>query len=151
LKPCFQEDRYPDFRVLWRILHASRAGQTDMPANDCIWERWRQEGLAQGTRVRESLRYGVTQSLIVLGEGFLQHPANDTLRSRLNDGRLSAPTFFQELLRLVYRLIFLFTLEDRDLLHPADSDSQAITARQVYAEGLCAGAAEHPSHAHQRF
>lgn len=135
LETLFQEDRYPDFRALWHILHASRAGQPDTLGDICIWECWRQEGLAQGTRVRESLRYGVTQALIALGEGFLQHPANDPLRNRLGDGRLTTAAFFQELLRLVYRLIFLFTLEDRNLLHPPDSSPQAAASRQVYAEG----------------
>lgn len=135
LETLFQEDRYPDFRALWHILHASRAGQPDMPVDECIWECWRQEGLAQGTRVRESLRYGVTRALIALGEGFLQHPANESLRKGLGDGSLSSEGFSQQLLRLVYRLIFLFTLEDRNLLHPPETTANAAAARKVYAEG----------------
>src|SRR5690606_38871795 len=38
----------------------------------------------------------------------------------------------QQLLRLVYRLIFLLTIEERGLLHPADADPDAV---KVYADG----------------
>ncbi|RJX20401.1 MAG: SAM-dependent DNA methyltransferase [Desulforudis sp.] len=127
--------RYPDFAALWRILHASRAGREDTSATDCIWEQWRNEGRTQGTRVREGLRIGVTQALIDLGEGFLQHPDNDSLRLALHEGALTRDGYFQELLRLIYRFLFLFTLEERELLHlnTAIPDGQA--AREVYAQG----------------
>ena len=39
------------------------------------------------------------------------------LRERLQDGSLGVNDYFQELLRLVYRLLFLFCAEERDLLH----------------------------------
>ena len=54
------EDRYADFSALWRMLHASRAGTATAPAADCIWEKWKSEGHAQGLRVRDGLRSGVT-------------------------------------------------------------------------------------------
>ena len=45
---------------------------------------------------------------------------------------LSVDTFFQELLRLVYRQLFLFTTEDRDLLSdPSASDD----AKRIFDEG----------------
>src|SRR5690606_33021055 len=44
--------------------------------------------------------------------------------------------YFQELLRLVYRLLFLFTVEDRDLLHsPAATKQQ----RNLYSRGYSIG------------
>lgn len=134
--------RYPDFAALWRILHASRAGREKTPGKECVWEEWREEGKIQGTRVREGLRVGVTQALIALGAGFLSHPANDGLRRALHEGVLTSDAFFQELLRLVYRFLFLFTLEERKdersgrpLLHPAEDTPAAETDRAVYAAG----------------
>jgi hypothetical protein len=50
---------------------------------------------------------------------------------------LPLPQFFNELLRLVYRLIFLLAAEDRGLLHPPDAPEQA---RKIYAEGYSLGA-----------
>ncbi|MBF0408970.1 MAG: N-6 DNA methylase [Candidatus Riflebacteria bacterium] len=147
-RPCFlefdiesilSESRYSDFTAMWRILHVSRAGQPGKSPKDCVWERWRSEGQEQGTRVREGLRNGVTESLHILGSGFLRHPANSALREKLVSGSLSADIYFQQLLRLVYRFIFLFTLEERDLIHLADNSSEADLARRLYAEGYSFG------------
>ncbi|MDD5035043.1 MAG: N-6 DNA methylase, partial [Methylococcaceae bacterium] len=85
--------------------------------------------------MREGLRLGVTDALLTLGEGFIQHPANDTLRIALNTGELSKDAYFQQLLRLIYRLIFLFSVEERGLLHPAGDSKEALAARRAYAEG----------------
>lgn len=123
--------RFAEFEMAWRILHASRACIN----GDCIWEAWRTEGQREGTRVRDGLRQGVTEALIALGNGFIQHPTNDSLRLDLLEGRLSKEDYFQQLLRLVYRLIFLFTVEERGVLHTDDDNSQAIAARKAYAEG----------------
>src|SRR4029078_6738521 len=63
-------------------------------------------------------------SLLSLGRGFLAHPDNGTLRAALHGGALTRNAYFQQLLRLVYRLIFLLTVEERDLLpppHPSDA------------------------------
>lgn len=135
LEAILSDVRYPDFAALWRILHVSRAGQPGTSGNSCIWEQWRQEGQAQGTRVREGLRRGVTSALIALGEGFLRHKENDHLRKSLQDGSFTKDDFYQQLLRLVYRFIFLFTVEERVLLHLPDETPQGVKARKAYADG----------------
>ncbi|QYY26412.1 N-6 DNA methylase [Diaphorobacter sp. MNS-0] len=124
--------RYAEFANIWRLLHASRAPHT---GGACIWERWREAGKAEGTRVRDGLRHGVEQALLTFGEGFLQHPANDALRAALHEGQLSQDAYFQQLLRLIYRLIFVFTVEERGVLHPQDDSADALAARKAYAEG----------------
>jgi hypothetical protein len=124
--------RYAEFANVWRLLHASRAPQSDQSATACVWEQWRNEGREEGTRVREGLRNGVEQALLTFGEGFLQHPANHALRTVLDNGALGKDAYFQQLLRLVYRLIFVFTVEERGVLHPQDSSP---VARRAYAEG----------------
>ncbi|GAB1351645.1 hypothetical protein MASR1M12_03750 [Erysipelotrichia bacterium] len=143
-RPCFLEfdletilgnSRYPDFTAMWRVLHRSRGGNTGQSPNLCIWEAWRKEGLDQGTRVREKLRDGVTQALLTLGSGFLSHPRNEKLRLDLHHGRLTSEQYFQQLLRLVYRWLLLFTVEERGILHPDDDSDAARRARQIYGEG----------------
>ncbi len=144
-RPCFLEvdladllggQRYAEFANVWRLLHASRApGHRVQGTETCIWERWRSEGQQEGTRVRDGLRDGVEQALLTFGQGFLQHPDNHALRTALHDGTLSKDAFFQQLLRLVYRLIFVFTVEERGLLHPQDDSAEAQAARRAYAEG----------------
>jgi len=127
--------RYAEFANVWRLLHASRAFRPGQGATACIWEQWRSEGQQEGTRVRDGLRNGVEQALLTLGAGFLQHPANHALRAALNDGTLSKDEYFQQLLRLIYRLIFVFTVEERGVLHPQEDSAEAQVARRAYAEG----------------
>jgi hypothetical protein len=147
------QHRYADFSALWRILHASRASSshcspiTDHSAlSSCIWEKWKSEGHAQGLRVRDGLRDGVTEAILILGRGFLTHPDNTALRQRLHDGTLTLDDYFQQFFRLIYRCLFLFCTEERDLLHPpAPADSSDIqnsksniqhsAARLAYATG----------------
>jgi hypothetical protein len=125
--------RYAEFANVWRLLHGSRAPLPGGAA--CVWEQWREAGKAEGTRVRDGLRNGVEKALLTFGEGFLQHPANDALRAALHDGSLSKDAYFQQLLRLIYRLIFVFTVEERDVLHPVDDSAEALAARKAYAAG----------------
>ncbi|WP_230964459.1 Eco57I restriction-modification methylase domain-containing protein [Pseudomonas aeruginosa] len=128
--------RYAEFANVWRLLHASRApSHREQGAETCIWEQWRSEGQQEGTRVRDGLRNGVEQALLTFGVGFLQHPANHALRAALNDGTLSKDDYFQQLLRLIYRLIFVFTVEERGVLHPQEDGAEAQVARRAYAEG----------------
>lgn len=126
------EDRYADFSALWRLLHVSRAGSAKALPSDCAWEKWKTEGHSLGLRVRDGLRGGVTEALLILGTGFIAHRENVSLRERLDDGSLTKDEFFQQLLRLVYRFLFLFCAEERGLLHPPDSDS---AAREYYTKG----------------
>ncbi|MBL9181086.1 MAG: N-6 DNA methylase [Verrucomicrobiaceae bacterium] len=134
------EARYADFSALWRIAHASRAGTATAPPADCIWEKWKSEGHAQGLRVREGLRAGVTQALLILGRGFLTHPDNLALRQRLHDGTLTKEDYFQQLLRLIYRSLFLFCAEERDLLHtpaPSSAVSAADSEKPQIKNPIC--------------
>lgn len=135
LESILSDARYPDFAALWRIVHSSRAAKPATSDAPCIWEEWRRAGQAQGTRVREGLRRGVTSALIALGEGFLRHKENEPLRRSLQDGSFSNDDFYQQLLRLVYRLIFLFTVEERELLHLPDETPQGTKVRKSYADG----------------
>ncbi len=131
-----REERYADFSALWLLLHESRFGSDSAPAYECPLEVWRAASAAAGTTARERLRDGVEVALRELGNGFLQHPANDALRSRLKSGALEPAGYQQQLLRLVYRLIFLLVAEERGLLHPESSDP---AARDLYREGYSLG------------
>lgn len=128
----FAEELYPDFSALWLTAHASRLKPLDDKPSSCIIETWRAKAHETGERIRENLRDGVTNALRQLGNGFLGHPANIELRQSLESGALSPEQFFQQLLRLIYRLLFLFTAEERELLHAPDATA---SGRIVYEEG----------------
>ena len=105
---------YADFALLWLLCHQSRV-EGDAP-EECWLERWSQAAEQQGVRVLDHLRNGVQEAIAALGSGFLAHRANAALRQRLQSGELSRGDYYRQVLRLVYRLIFLFVAEDRDLL-----------------------------------
>jgi hypothetical protein len=132
LERIFEEERYADFSVLWLVLHASRFGRVGVPVAECPLETWRDAAREAGTRAREQLRTGVEAALFALGRGFLAHPDNTALRQALATGELTPAEYFNELLRLVYRMIFLLTIEERGILH---EDSVSAETRGLYAEG----------------
>jgi hypothetical protein len=136
LRRIFEGEAFADFAALWLLIHASRFGAPGAVPTDCALERWREAGGKEGVAARERLRDGVEAALLSLGRGFLAHPDNAALRERLASGALPVSEYFGQLLRLVYRLIFLFAAEDRTLLHPP---SASAAARRVYAEGYSVG------------
>ena len=128
----FAEELYPDFAALWLTAHSSRLRPVDDKPSSCIIESWRAKAQETGERVRENLRDGVTDALRQIGNGFLRHPANTELRVALETGALSSEHYFQQLLRLIYRLLFLFTAEERNLLHAPDATDEQ---RAVFVNG----------------
>lgn len=132
IQRIFIEERYADFAALWLLCHETRFGREEQPVTECALEAWRSSGREQGTRAREYLRRGVEDALVALGQGFLSHAENVSLRAELQNGTLPVKDYFNQLLRLVYRLIFLLTVEERGLLHP-DGTSEA--TKVLYANG----------------
>ena len=135
LERIFTEERFADFSLLWLMIHASRFGSPDTLAALCPLEVWREASKDEGTRARTRLRRNVEEALLSLGQGFLAEIDNQPLRDALANGTLDRQAYFQQLLRLVYRLIFLLTIEERGLLHPADADAEAI---KLYTSGYSA-------------
>jgi len=123
LEAMFSGKVYADFALLWLVCHVSRL-EGD-PPETCILERWREAAREQGVRALEALRGGVERALEALGAGFLAHPANAALREALRSGALDRQDYYRELLRLVYRLIFLFVAEDREVLFDPEAPAEA--------------------------
>ena len=130
LAQIFTNEDAASFAVLWSLIHRTRFGAAGAPVTDCALERWREAGTREGEAARDRLAAQVEVALKVLGSGFLE--ANPDLAARLQTGEVNLTEWFNELLRLIYRLIFLMVAEDRNLLH---SDSASPEARKLYAEG----------------
>ncbi len=123
LEAMFTGQVYADFVVLWLVCHQSRL-EGD-PPEKCVLERWRADAAERGTRALDQLRVGVEQAITELGAGFLAHRANADLRERLRSGALESRDYYRQLLRLVYRLLFLLVAESRDLLLDPHGDALA--------------------------
>ena len=139
LEAMFDGEIYADFVLLWLVGHATRfAPRGGSRAETCWLELWTKAAEEIGTRALSDLRGGVERALQVLGEGFTDHRQNTALREALRSGSLSPTDFHGQLLRVVYRLIFLFVAEDRKLegtplLHPPDDTAAGRIARERYA------------------
>lgn len=139
LQMMFAGELYSDFVLLWLVVHATRfMPKEEGKPETCILEEWTKIAEEQGTRALGELRIGVEKALQILGEGFTSHPKNTDLRDALRTGKLSPAGLHSQLLRVVYRLIFLFVAEDRrldnlPLLHPHDDSDDALIARERYA------------------
>ncbi|MDR0285343.1 MAG: N-6 DNA methylase, partial [Propionibacteriaceae bacterium] len=121
LQAIFSGELFSEFMMLWQLCHESRLeprpGSEGEPVSTRCWlEQWREDSIETGTRALDQLRGGVERALEHLGSGFLAHQANGSLRQALSNGSLTATTYHRHLLRLVYRLLFLFVAEDRDVL-----------------------------------
>jgi len=114
LEAMMRGELYADFVLMWLLCHESRV-EGDKP-EECWLERWSQEAQQQGLRALDGLRKGVEKTIETLGQGFLAHKANRVLLEKLRSGELDNVEYYRQLLRLVYRLLFLLTAEDRGLL-----------------------------------
>ncbi|MGE4361170.1 MAG: DNA methyltransferase [Mycolicibacterium sp.] len=158
LDAIFTDQLYADFRVLFLTVHASRfaprlddkAAKATTPDADsdgsaedadievaepkldnCWLERWRTTAIDDGARALLNLQHGIAAALQELGTGFVAHPANVALRETLAAATDADRDLQRALLRIAYRLIVLFVVEDRDLLHRSDVSEDA---RTLYAD-----------------
>ncbi|MGB4258965.1 MAG: type II DNA modification enzyme, partial [Phycisphaerae bacterium] len=134
LQSMMEGEVYSDFFLLFLLCHQSRVEVPEGKTVEHCWlERWYNTSLREGTRVLDRLRDGVEQAIEALGGGFLSHPANTALRDKLRAGTLATQDYYRQVLRVVYRLLFLFVAEDRDLLLlPAGEDARLAAARDLY-------------------
>ena len=133
IERILSEERYPDFVFLWRLLYHDRVG--DSPSgDDSVWEKLRARGENEGVRVFNDLRDGVIRALQILGNAFLKNTRNEKLRGAFDSGTITDQAYFQDLLLIAYRLLFLYVAEERkSLLSPAP-DSPA-DATETYEAG----------------
>jgi type I restriction-modification system DNA methylase subunit len=132
LEKIFEEDLYADFALLYRLLHASRMPLKQTESAESIIEKYYQDAIDAGTRIRGSLSKAVEKSIRIFANGLLQHPENNALRDTLESGNLDGLRFYQDQLRLVYRLLFIMTIEERGLVYPEQISSDQQRFSKIY-------------------
>ncbi|WP_051871078.1 Eco57I restriction-modification methylase domain-containing protein [Chloroflexus sp. MS-G] len=134
LATMIEEQHFQDFAVFYRLLHRSRLPRTASAARSCPLEIYYQHALEQGSRVREKLREGVEVCLQRLANGFLAHRDSHALRAWVSAN--GAADLYRQLLRLVYRLLFLLVSEERGLISadPLYREHYSITRLRTLVE-----------------
>lgn len=144
LEEIFSGDHQADFTQMWLIIHASRANVSDDGLN--VWERWVKAGYTAGQPAREKLSVSLRDALDILGNGFLhtQGEGNAAICQKLSSGELSAEAYNHQLLRLMYRFLFVFCLEEREIINTRMTPERAKqiaavrnqAAQQAYEKAL---------------
>lgn len=137
LERIFEDELFADFALLYRLLHISRwAADGENPAESLL-ETYHQDSLENGSRIREKLSEAVVDALETWAEGLLIHPDNGDFRAALREGRAIPRQLYDQLLTLVYRILFLLVIEERGLTHPpgAPGDLQEIY-REYYSVNM---------------
>jgi hypothetical protein len=120
LADLFEGRRFEDFRALYRLAHVSRflPADRDDPASLTPLETLYARSRAAGISVGRALHPQVRRAIEILARGVV---ANDPgLRDLLADAP-AARAFYGEVLRVVYRLLFLFFSEQRGMLPGRDT------------------------------
>jgi hypothetical protein len=132
LQKIMEEDLYSDFVLLYRLLHASRMPQKIDSGAESIIEKYHQEGLEAGSTIRNKLGTAVKESIKALANGFINHPDNEILREALQHGNLNTDEYYRQQLRIIYRLLFLFVIEERNLVYAESKTPETKRFNQIY-------------------
>jgi hypothetical protein len=123
LEKMMEEELYADFAILFRLLHVTRMPISTDQNEESYIEYYHQESLASGSRIREKLSKAVERSIITLANGFIEHPANETLCEEIRNGLMKPDAYYTYQLRLIYRLLFLIVTEERNLVYQQTAPS----------------------------
>lgn len=129
LDRIFADGLFADFAVLFRLVHASRLPASQETAAESIVERYHQDSLESGARIRDGLSRAVERAILDFANGFLSHPVNEALRTAAASGDLKPGDYYRHLLHLIYRILFLLVIEERNLVYPL---SPSAVKRDLY-------------------
>ncbi|NPV48386.1 MAG: DUF559 domain-containing protein [Armatimonadetes bacterium] len=149
LRQMLEGERLDEFFLFYRLVHRTRLPRNAEDGPNCLLEKYHQLGIEQGGRIRDGLRNAVEQAIVTFANGFLAHPRNEQLREDLRSGSISATDFYQQLLYLIYRLLFLMVAEERGLLSGGDGGHHS--AREYFTVQRLRALADEPLSAPERF
>jgi hypothetical protein len=140
LESIFEGRNYADFRALYRLCHASRFRPVREEDAALPLEAFHETARATGVKIGEDLRPQVRDAIEDLGNGFLQ--GDPELIEQLQGDPDAARDFYSEILRVVYRVLFLLFAEQRELIPDRTAPQKqlywndySLTALRERAEG----------------
>ena len=131
LRRMLEEDKYTEFCLMFRLLHASRfRASGDEP---CVMERWFNMSIESGNRIRNGLSRAVQTTMETIGNAVLtsEGEGNDALREAFANGTMDATQLNKELIHFIYRLLFLFIIEERGLVYQIPDSPDAPDYKQL--------------------
>lgn len=132
LERIMEDNLFNEFALLYRLLHVTRMPESQDKGEEAIIEKYHQESLASGSRIREKLSEAVEQAMTSLANGFLIHRDNERLRNAVLNNNMESSDLYLYLLRMVYRMLFLMVIEERNLIFPDKRDPANDRFRTLY-------------------
>lgn len=131
LRRMMEEDKYTEFCLMFRLLHASRFRAAGDEA--CVMERWFNMSIESGNRIRNGLSMAVQKTMEKVGRAVLttEGKGNEALRKAISDGTMDAAKLNKELIHFIYRLLFLFIIEERGLVYQIPDSVDAPDYKQI--------------------
>ena len=117
LEAIFLTRSFSDFKALYRLAHASRFMPSE--SGEIYLEEYFKHNQAVGEKVGTGLRKSVISAINTLGNGFL----DGELISELKGDQDKCQRFYEEILKTIYRIIFLLYAEQRGMLGGSSGNS----------------------------
>jgi hypothetical protein len=127
-----RERSYSDFRAFYRMAHASRFRRNGDNGNYPL-ELFYKQSVTAGVKVGQNLKNNVKKAIEVFGNGFL----TPELTRQMIDDEKFCREYYSEILRVIYRLLFLLYAEQRAMLPTRNSlfiDEYSITRLREISE-----------------
>ncbi|MBL6955874.1 MAG: restriction endonuclease [Chlorobium phaeobacteroides] len=129
LDRIFTDGLFADFAVLYRLLHVTRLPASCEAPEESLIEKYHQDSLDSGARIREGLSSAVEKTILSFANGFLSNSENAALLAAITSGQIKPAEYYHYLLRLIYRILFLMVIEERNLVYP---QSPVAPKRDIY-------------------
>jgi len=111
LEGIFLNRSFPEFLALYRLCHASRFARDPLTGKEAL-EDYYEVSRQAGEKIGKSLRANVVRAIEEFGNGFL----DGALIERLRGDEEACRAYYQEILAVVYRIIFMLFAEQRGML-----------------------------------
>ncbi len=104
-----------EFDTLYSIIHSSRFN-SKVEDGTFLIDKFQKDSITEGVKIGDTLRDNVEYALKLLGNELIQQNLD-----KIDLDEIDVNEFYAELLRIIYRIIFILYAEQRDMLPGAGS------------------------------
>lgn len=136
LQRMMEEDKYTEFCLMFRLLHSTRFRVSG--DEQCIIERYFNMSIESGNRIRDGLSLAAQKAMEIIGGAAIRGNGvgNERLRQAFINGETNPAKYNKELIRLIYRILFLFIIEERNLVYEIPTSESADYKRICHLQDI---------------
>ena len=136
LQRMMEEDKYTEFCLMFRLLHSTRFRVSG--DEQCIIERYFNMSIESGNRIRDGLSLAAQKTMEIIGGAAIRGNGvgNERLRQAFINGETNPAKYNKELIRLIYRILFLFIIEERNLVYEIPTSESADYKRICHLQDI---------------